>query len=184
MCLLYKVWSSDLHIVIRFRVISQHMSLKCIDLSVSSITNVTNIWLFFCMYDIMSLQIEFGSEGFAAHATLKTSQCDILKWFHTGIHFYCLESIRLLFGVGPRVGVLILVYCSDMNFHCVMLRKTSFAYFTNVGFFFCMNNIMPFKHIFISKAFETDFTLVASCSLNKIVLKSRNWYFGFTYVQP
>ena len=169
MCLLYKVWSSDLHIVIRFRVISQHMSLKCIDLSVSSITNVTNIWLFFCMYDIMSLQIEFGSEGFAAHATLKTwarSQCDILKWFHTGIHFYCLESIRLLFGV-----ISVLVYCSDMNFQSVMLRITSIAYFTNVRFFFCVNNIMPFKHIFVSKAFETDFTLVASCSLNKIVLK-------------
>ena len=61
-----------------------------------------------------------------------------------------------------------------MNFHCVMLRKTSIAYFTNVGFFFGVNNIMSFKHIFVSKAFETDFTLVASCSLNKIVLKSRD----------
>ena len=65
-----------------------------------------------------------------------------------------------------------------MNFHCVMLRKTSIAYFTNVGFFFGVNNIMSFKHIFVSKAFETDFTLVASCSLNKIVLKSRDGILG------
>ena len=80
--------------------------------------------------------------------------------------------------LGYRFGVSILVYCSDMNFHCVMLRKTSIAYFTNVGFFFGVNNIMPFKHIFVSKAFETNFTLVASCSLNKIVLKSRDGILG------